>query len=146
MAIVLYKAFEATLLAVTAIALLFALKYHQNLQAFVAANLVQSGKASLIDWGLSRVLAVNPSTLEFGGIAAAVYALVTALEAIGLWYNKVWAELLLIGLTAISIPPEILELVRGASFLKFIVFVFNVAAFSYVLHRFLKSREKNIPS
>jgi uncharacterized membrane protein (DUF2068 family) len=143
-AIVLYKTFEAALLAVTAIALLLALKHHRDLQAFVDVNLVQSGKAGLIHWGLSRMLAVNPRTLQFGGIAAAVYAVVTALEAIGLWCNKAWAELLVIGLTALSIPPEILELIRGASLRKFIVFLLNAAALSYVLRRFWKSRVEDV--
>jgi uncharacterized membrane protein (DUF2068 family) len=37
---------------------------------------------------LEKFLSIKPNTLLFSGIAAALYAVLTAIEAVGLWYEK----------------------------------------------------------
>ena len=139
LAIVVYKVLEAILFAGTAIALFLTLTNYQTL-VDVSQNYLLESKSGLIHWLLAKILKIHPKTLEFGGITAAVYALVTAIEAIGLWYEKAWASLLVIGLVGVSIPLEIFELIRGFSFLKFIVFGINLAVFGYLLDAFLKRK------
>ncbi|MEH2025246.1 DUF2127 domain-containing protein [Nostoc sp.] len=136
-AIVLYKSFTALLLMVTSIALLLTLKNYQTLEAF-SDNYVLEGKSIIIDWLLNKVVNLNPRTLAFSGIGTGIYAIVTVIEAIGLWYEKRWAHVLVLALVGISIPPEIYELIRGISLIKILVFVLNLAVFGYLFRNFPK--------
>ncbi|OYD92676.1 hypothetical protein CDG76_23130 [Nostoc sp. 'Peltigera membranacea cyanobiont' 210A] len=136
-AIVLYKSFAALLLMVTAIALLLTLKNYQTLEAF-SKNYVLESKSIIIDWLLKKVVNLNPRTLAFSGIGTGIYAIVTAIEAVGLWYEKRWAHVLVLGLVSISIPPEIYELIQGISLIKIFVFLLNLAVFGYLFRNFPK--------
>lgn len=138
-AIVIYKSFVASLMAMTAIALWFTLKNHQSLEQFSESYLLES-KLILINWILDRVLSLDPKTLKYGGLAAALYAGLTTVEAVGLWYEKVWAEILVIVLVGISIPFEVLELLRGFSLIKLIVFIINTGVLGYLVHRFIRAK------
>ncbi|MBC7824681.1 MAG: DUF2127 domain-containing protein [Candidatus Parcubacteria bacterium] len=138
-AIVFYKMFVASLLMVTAIALLLAMKNYEGLQDF-AENYELEGKVGIIQWVLDKILNFDSRTLQFSGIGAMVYAIVTAIEAVGLWHQKRWAHILVLMLVGISIPPEIYELVKGFSALKSIVFVVNVAVFWYLVRTFPKHK------
>ncbi|MEH1943967.1 MAG: DUF2127 domain-containing protein [Nostoc sp.] len=136
-AIVVYKSFAALLLMVTSIALLLTLKNYQTLEAF-SENYVLEGKSIIIDWVLKKVLNLNPRTLAFSGIGTGVYAIVTSIEAVGLWYEKRWAHVLVLGLVGISIPPEIYELIRGFSPIKILILVLNLAVLGYLFRNFPK--------
>ncbi|MEH2087468.1 DUF2127 domain-containing protein [Nostoc sp.] len=136
-AIVLYKTFAALLLMVTSIALLLTLKNYQTLEAF-SENYVLESKSIIIDWLLKKVVNLNPRTLAFSGIGTGIYAIVTAIEAVGLWYEKRWAHVLVLGLVGISIPPEIYELIQGISLIKIFVFLLNLAVFGYLFRNFPK--------
>lgn len=136
-AIVCYKSFVAALLMVTSVAIFLALKNYQNLEDF-SDNYVLEGKQQIIDWVVEKILDSNPKTLAFSSMASAIYAIVTAIEAVGLWYEKRWAHVLVLGLVGISIPPEIYELIRGISLVKLIVFFVNVGVFWYLLRNFPK--------
>ena len=125
---------------VTAIALLLAMKNYEGLQDF-SSNYELEGKTGIIDWVLDKILNLNPRTLQFSGIGAAAYAIVTAIEAIGLWFEKRWAHVLVLGLVGISIPPEVYELTKGFSVLKFVVFILNGAVFWYLVRTFPKHKE-----
>ncbi|MEG4353038.1 DUF2127 domain-containing protein [Microcoleus sp. LAD1_D3] len=136
-AIVLYKSFVASLLTVTSIALLFALKNHQVLEKF-SQSYVLSSKLKIIEFIVDKLLMVKPKTLLFSGLPAAVYAVLTAVEAVGLWYEKDWVTILVLVLVSISSPPEIYELVHGVTVLKLAVFITNVAILWYLLHHLPK--------
>lgn len=136
-AIVFYKAFVALLLAVTSIVLLFALKNYQSLMEFSDSYVIE-GKLKIIEWFLDKITNIKPQTLKFSGIAAGLYAVVTAIEAIGLWYEKSWATLLVVGLVGISIPAEIFELIQGITLLKLVVFILNLTVLWYLLRHFPK--------
>lgn len=140
-AIVLYKSFVAALLTVTSIALLLALKNHQALEDFSESYLLES-KIKIVEFLLDKVLSIKPKTLLFSGLAAGLYAALTAVEAVGLWYEKGWATILVLVLVGISIPPEIYELFQGITILKLVVFVANVAMLWYLLHHLPKHGNK----
>ncbi|MEG4583319.1 DUF2127 domain-containing protein [Microcoleus sp. MON1_C5] len=93
----------ASLLAVTSIALLFTLKNHQVLEKISQSYLLET-KLKIIEFILEKLLILNPQKLFFGGIAAALYATLTPVEAVGLWYEKDWAKILVLVLVSISIP------------------------------------------
>ncbi|MEG4072419.1 DUF2127 domain-containing protein [Microcoleus sp. Pol14C2] len=136
-AIVFYKTFVASLLTVTSIALLFALKNHQALEEFSQSYLLES-KLKIIEFILDKLLILNPKNLLISGLIAALYAVLTAVEAVGLWYEKDWATILVLVLVSISIPPEIYELVHGVTVLKLAVFITNVGILWYLLHHWPK--------
>ncbi|HAX76099.1 MAG TPA: DUF2127 domain-containing protein [Cyanobacteria bacterium UBA11372] len=138
-AIVIYKSLVAGLVAISSIALLLALKNYQTIDNF-ANQYVLEGKREIIRFILSKFLSVNPKSLQFSGIFAGVYAVVTVIEAVGLWFEKKWASLLVIGLVGISLPLEIWELIKGISPIKLIVFVVNLAILLYLLFDFKKPK------
>lgn len=137
LAIIIYKGFVALVLTAASIVLLLALKRHDDLVAF-AENYELEGKRQIIESFLEKIVNVKTSTLKFSGIAAAIYAGVTIVEAVGLWYEKVWAHILVIALVAISIPPEIFELIKGFSLIKVGVFIINIAVLGYLSYNFYK--------
>ncbi len=136
-AIVIYKGFVALLLAATSLVLLLALKNHEAL-IMLSQSYVLEGKLEIIEWLLEKVINIKSSTLKFSGMAAGIYALVTAIESVGLWYEKTWAKILVIGLVGISIPPEIFELIQGLTVLKMLVFIVNIAVLWYLFRHFSK--------
>jgi uncharacterized membrane protein (DUF2068 family) len=62
-----------------------------------------------------------------------VYAAVEGIEAIGLWYQRRWAEYLTFLVTASLLPLEIYEIANRATVFKVIAFVINVAVVVYLL-------------
>ena len=139
--IVLYKCFEAILLLITAIAAIFVMKNQEDLAEFSSSYLLTT-KFFIVKWLANKLLTIEPNSLKLSGIVAGVYALVTAIEAIGLWYEKDWATLLVLGLVGISIPPEIFELIRGITVIKLLVFSINIAIFLYLLRHVVTTRSR----
>ncbi len=139
LAIIIYKSFVAVLLGITSIALLLALKHRQELANFSESYILET-KLKIIEFIINAILNINPNKLKFTGIVMGVYAIVTAIEAVGLWYEKSWARLLVLGLVGISIPPEIFELIKQITIPKFLVILVNVAVFWYLLQHFPKQK------
>lgn len=139
LAIVAYKFFVAVLLLATAIFLLFSVNNSQAIVVF-SESYVLEGKLEIIEWPFEQITKIKPQTLQLSGIGAGLYAVVTAIEAVGLWYTQTWAMLLVIGLVGISIPAEIFELIRGITLLKLMIFLVNVAVFWYLLRHLPKPK------
>jgi uncharacterized membrane protein (DUF2068 family) len=62
-----------------------------------------------------------------------IYAAVEGVEALGLWYQRRWAEYLTFLVTASLLPLEIYEIANRATVFKVIAFVINVAVVGYLL-------------
>jgi uncharacterized membrane protein (DUF2068 family) len=137
--IICYKAFTATLFALSALAIFLTLKNYEGLQDF-SESLVLAGKRGVVAFLVEKVVGLSPKTLTFSGFASVIYSFVSALEAVGLWFQKAWAKWLVIGIVGISIPPEIYELVLGISLIKLFVFILNLGIFGYLIADFLKTR------
>jgi uncharacterized membrane protein (DUF2068 family) len=82
---------------------------------------------------LEHVFALKSSTLYAVAAAAAAYAVLEGVEAVGLWYQKRWAEYLTFIATLVFIPYEVYELVHGLSPFKLIAFLLNIAIALYLL-------------
>lgn len=61
------------------------------------------------------------------------YACLEGVEAVGLWFNRRWAEYLTFVATTLLIPYEIYELYLHVSILKSVAFVLNVLVAAYLL-------------
>lgn len=129
--LVIYKVGTAIALLLIAVAIRFAWLHHSRLSDYTLAS-----HRFIIKWMLQHIAQLSPHTLQFATIAAGLYGLLSAIEAIGLWYTQTWARwLVLVGVGA-SLPIEVLELLHTASWSKFGLLVVNGLAFWYVLRRF----------
>jgi uncharacterized membrane protein (DUF2068 family) len=82
---------------------------------------------------IAHVLTLRSSTLYYVALAAAAYAVLEGLEAVGLWYQRRWAEYLTFVATTVFLPYEVYELTRTVTAFKVIAFVINLAIAIYLL-------------
>jgi uncharacterized membrane protein (DUF2068 family) len=62
-----------------------------------------------------------------------VYAAIEGAEAVGLWYQRRWAEYLTFVATALFLPLEVYELTRTVSPFKLIALLLNLAIVVYLI-------------
>lgn len=84
---------------------------------------------------LNRLFALSTTRLYLTGVAVSVYTGQLAIEAVGLWYARRWAEYLTFVETGVLVPFEIYELTRTISYLKILTLVINLAVVLYLLLR-----------
>jgi uncharacterized membrane protein (DUF2068 family) len=142
-AIVIYKCFTVGLLTCVAIGLFLTSKKYDSLLTF-AEEYMTTGKREIIKAGLQQILSISTTKMQLGAVVALVYAAVNGVEAIGLWYQKAWATILVVGIVGLTIPVEIYEIVEKASIVKFVVFAINLAMFVYLLRHALEERKKRL--
>lgn len=82
---------------------------------------------------LEHIFELRSTTLYAVAAAAAGYAVLEGVEAVGLWYQKRWAEYLTFIATILFLPYEIYELSRTVSVFKVIAFIVNIAIAVYLL-------------
>jgi uncharacterized membrane protein (DUF2068 family) len=140
LAIVIYKFFTVGLLTCVAIGLFLTSNKHDDLLAFYEDYLLV-GKREIIKAGLTQVLNVSTSKLKLAALVALVYAIVNGIEAVGLWYQKAWATIMVVGIVGLTIPVEIYEIFHKVSFIKIIVFVINIAMFVYLLRHAIEQHK-----
>ena len=84
---------------------------------------------------VGKLAGVGPHKLEAIGLGAFVYAAVFAVEGIGLWLQKWWAEYLTIIVTISFIPFEVYEIAHQPHAGRIVTLVLNVAAVIYLVIR-----------
>jgi uncharacterized membrane protein (DUF2068 family) len=104
-----------------------------DLQNGVAGGAVQNSRHAGFFHELDKLLSLRAGTLRELGIALLAYGLIEGLEAVGLWLTKRWAEYLTFIATTVLLPLEIYEIIHGATVLKVIGFLINVAVVVYLL-------------
>lgn len=75
------------------------------------------------------------------GIAAIAYGLLFAVEGIGLWKARRWAEYLAVVTTSLLIPFEIYQITRGLTAVRVSALVINVLAVIYLVYRLRHPRD-----
>ena len=137
------RAFHFVILALLGVAvLLFASHRHElkdtfyrvvvDLQGGVAGGPVQTSKTGVLH-DLDRLFTLKSSTLHVVGAAVLVYAVIEGIEAVGLWYQRRWAEYLTFIVTTSFIPLEVYELIHKFTPLKVFALVVNLAIVIYLL-------------
>ena len=76
-------------------------------------------------------------------IVTLAYAAVFAVEGVGLWMQKRWAEWLTVIITASLIPLEVWELIHRPTIGKAAVLVANSAIVAYLAWHVVRSRAKH---
>src|SRR5436190_16087197 len=82
-----------------------------DLQNGVGGGPVQTSKTGIVG-ELDKLFTLKSSTLTGVGLAVLGYSAVEGIEAVGLWYQRRWAEYLTFIVTASFIPLEVYELIH----------------------------------
>jgi uncharacterized membrane protein (DUF2068 family) len=82
---------------------------------------------------LRRAFAAKPSTVLLVGLVLAGYAVLEAVEAVGLWFAQRWAEYLTFIATTLLLVPEVYELTGRITITKIITLIINLAVIGYLL-------------
>ncbi|HEY5024630.1 MAG TPA: DUF2127 domain-containing protein [Acidimicrobiales bacterium] len=102
--------------------------YNQIIQAFGGPS-----KAHPFLGRFRHYFTITPRHLDEAGAGVAAFAALEAVEMVGLWFAKRWAEYLTFIATAALLPLEVYELTSGVSVLKLVTFVINLAIALYLL-------------
>jgi uncharacterized membrane protein (DUF2068 family) len=81
-----------------------------------------------------KMISASPSRKELAAIAAFAYAALFAVEGVGLWLERVWAEYLTIIATTSFIPFEVYEVMKRATALRIAVLIANIAIVGYLVY------------
>jgi uncharacterized membrane protein (DUF2068 family) len=139
--IAIYEMIKTLCLLLVAVAA-FHLDHQQNFERLVhwlehlpldgSSNLRWTLISTLVDFGPSKFVAVGLVTLG--------YAVLFAIEGVGLWMGKHWAEWFTVIATGSLIPLEIYELAHRFGWLKLAVLVSNVIIIVYLVRVALQPR------
>jgi hypothetical protein len=91
--------------------------------------------------GLAWFSGLSERRVQALGFVTLAYAAVFAVEGIGLWMRRRWAEWLTTVVTASLIPLEIWELLHKPSIGKAAVLIINAAIVAYLLWQLRSTRE-----
>ncbi|MBD2104210.1 DUF2127 domain-containing protein [Leptolyngbya sp. FACHB-261] len=133
-----YKLGQAILLTFASIALLLARIHHSTIRqmALLLEDYPLESQQVVVNWVLVHVAQLSPHTLLFASVAAGLYALLSLVEAIGLWQERTWVRWLLLVAVGLSLPVEVYELWAEATWPKVGLLTINALIFWYVLKRF----------
>ncbi len=79
-----------------------------------------------------HLFVISPAHLYDIGFLLVAYATLEAVEMVGLWMAKRWAEYLTFVATLLFVPLEVYELVTAFGWLKLVTFFVNVAVVAYL--------------
>ncbi len=82
---------------------------------------------------ITHLVSLSTTKLYLYGSAFSAYSAINAIEAVGLWREKRWAEYLTFIEVTLLLPLEIYELVSKISYFKIAALVINVAVMAYLL-------------
>lgn len=101
------------------------------LQGALGGPVGRGGPKLLVD--VERAFDVPNATLYWLAVALLAYAVLEAVEAVGLWFARRWAEYLTFVATTVLLVPEVWELTHGPTPTKIVAFAINLAVVAYLL-------------
>src|SRR3954469_5983915 len=97
---------------------------------------------SYFDAMLVRLSLMSKETIDEFAIGSFVYAVLLAIEGVGLTMQKRWAEYLTVLITASLLPFEMYELTQRLTVSGVIVTLINLAIVIYLVVRLVKNRHR----
>jgi uncharacterized membrane protein (DUF2068 family) len=108
-------------------------RFVADLQDTIGGGPVQTSKTGILH-ELDKLFTLKSSTLTTVGLAVWGYAIVEGVEAVGLWFQKRWAEYLTFIVTASFLPLEVYELTHKFTPFKVFALIVNLAIVVYLLY------------
>lgn len=136
LAIALFKLAKAVLLILVgagALSLLSPSSAH-HVREWLADFTIRQG-SRLTERALHLLSVTGPGKITLVGAASICYGVLFAVEGLGLWLEKRWAEYLTIVATGLLIPFEVYELARAVTPTRVLALVANVAGVAYLVYR-----------
>src|SRR5205823_6950704 len=103
-----------------------------DLQAALGGGQGSGNKHGILH-DLDQLFTLKTSRLRLAGAGIGAYALLEGAEAVGLWFQKRWAEYLTFIATTALLPLEVYELTKTVSPFKVIALIVNLAIVVYLL-------------
>ena len=82
---------------------------------------------------LDELFSLDKGTLHLVGAGLAGYGVLEGVEAVGLWYQRRWAEYLTFIATTLLLPLEVYELTSQVTWFKVVALIVNLAIVIYLL-------------
>ena len=136
LAIALFKLVKAAVLILAGAGALSLLSpaNEQRVRAWMADFTVRGG-SQVVERLLHLLSVATPGKLTVAAVASICYGLLFAVEGVGLWLQKRWAEYLTVVATGLLIPVELYELAKEVTPMRVLALVANVAAIAYLIYR-----------
>jgi uncharacterized membrane protein (DUF2068 family) len=87
---------------------------------------------------LAVVIGLRPRALETLAVGAFLLAGLFAIEGVGLWLGRRWAQYLTVIATILFVPLEVVRLVHVASLARLAALLLNLAVVAYLVHRLIR--------
>ena len=94
--------------------------------------------SQLLNW----VSGIDVAKLQFLDVVCFSYATLYLIQALGLWYDRYWAEWLTLVMALLFVPYEIFEVIRHHQPLTIILLVLNLAVVAYLIHHVRQKRQQ----
>ena len=94
--------------------------------------------SQLLNW----VSGVDVAKLQFLDVVCFSYATLYLIQALGLWYDRYWAEWLTLVMAMLFVPYEIFEVIIHHQPLTIILLVLNLAVVAYLIHHVRQKRQQ----
>ena len=107
----------------------------------LADHLRFNPESHLVNFVLDKASLVSDPLLRRIGLVAFSFATISAVEGIGLYFEKIWAEYLTLAITASFLPWELFEIVRRITLIRVSLLAVNLLVFFYLL-QLVTIREK----
>ena len=114
----------------------------------LADHLRFNPESRLVIFILDKAELLNDPLLRRIGLVAFCYSALGMIEGIGLYFEKIWAEYLTLGITASFLPWEIFEIFRRLTLIRVSLLAANLLVFFYLLQLVAdreRSRQKSKP-
>jgi uncharacterized membrane protein (DUF2068 family) len=140
-----YKLALALLFFALGAGALHLLHIHKDVDDFfaeIADRLRFNPEGRIVGFLLDRASLLNDPLLRRIGAAAFCYALISLAEAIGLYLEKTWGELLTLLITASFLPWEVIEIIRRVTWPRVSLLAINIGVFWYLLQLMTQQRRQ----
>lgn len=111
---------------------------HKDLDDVIWHALVEvrhwNPESRVLSFLLDKAELLNDPMLKRIGFGAFLYAAIGIVEAVGLYFEKAWAEFLTVAITASFLPIEIREVIVKAGWWKIGLLIANLLVLVYLLY------------
>ncbi len=99
-----------------------------------------------VDMVLDKAALINHGELKMAAVGAFVYAALFATEGTGLYFEKVWAEWLIIGEVSLLFPFEIYAIAQKPDLLRIALLIGNILVLIYLVYLRIKATVQKKPT